>query len=223
MHDAIGSIATTLEGLAGGFRMIPLLLFCDPCEREVNGEVFGRTNVINQLLAHGLVLLFPLRNLSQKGRFRSGICGFSNHGLFRRLFEVFENRIHRVVIFHDDRIGLMLVASRTSDGGGKESARHHIHTVIDCFDMSAAWAYGDEAQRSEVRVIGPIRDQITCELPTDEIGIRHVFIERPHQPIAIGVGKGKTIVLLEGVATGIRIARHIHPVPRPTLAIGGGS
>ena len=156
MHDATGSVAATFEYFAGGLRMIPLLFFCDPCESEVNGEVFRSANVVDQFLPHGFILLFPIDDFGQKGCFSSGICGFADHGFFGRLFEVFENRIHRVIIFHHNRIGLVLVASRASDGGGKKSTRYHIHTIIDRFDRTTARTDGNETKRGEVRVIGPI-------------------------------------------------------------------
>src|SRR5262249_401934 len=61
---------------------------------------------------------------------------------------------------------------------------------------------------------------VAGQLLADQLVPGPVGVERPDEVVAVLVGVGPDGVL-GGVAVAVRVAGHVHPVPRPPLAVAG--
>ena len=77
-----------------------------------------------------------------------------------------------------------------------------------------------ESQRGDWTVVVTKWQFIGGDLLNDELVIRQIFIERADDVIAIGVRIRKArFFVAADVTLGVRVTRHVEPMPRPTFAV----
>ena len=209
-----------LEALAGRLSLVPFLFPRPPGKLEVVGKRFFGAQVVDQPLPRDALRFVQLRHfrlIRLKGRF---VGRFADHRLVLGLHRVVEDGIQRIIVLRRDRVRLVIVATRAGHRARKEAAGHHVHAVVDRFHLPSAQPDGEKSQCCEVRVIRPIHQMVRGDLELHEALVRQIRIKGLDQPIAVGVGEGIAVVLVEMVATGVGVSGHIHPVPGPALAIG---
>ena len=132
-----------------------------------------------------------------------------------------ENAVERVVVLDRDRINFVIVAARALHGETHGAARDHVDPVVNDIvrHPEEAPADGEESHGGEVRGIRG-HELVRGDLQLQKAIVSQVLIERPDDPLAIGVGVGK-LPLFAGVnvSLGIGIPRDIQPVASPSLAV----
>ena len=140
----------------------------------------------------------------------------SIHGHLRRG----EQSVQRVIVLRADRVVLVVVASRALRRHTEQAARHHINLIVDHVGQRA----GEPAahrQKSQRRLIGlpGVGNLIGRQLQRDEAVVRQVLVERPDDPVAIGVGEGPAPVFAGSDPARVSVADDVEPMPRPMHAV----
>ena len=134
-----------------------------------------------------------------------------------------EHRLHRVIILLRHWIELVIVAPRAAHRDAQKRRPRRIHHVrefilplrqgeIDVRAPHDVVRSRDEETRGRIRA-----QRIARELLLDELVVGLVRIERLHDPVAIMERRLPLAIRLETIR--VRVAHHIHPVPRPALAV----
>ena len=116
----------------------------------------------------------------------------------------------------------MIVAARAGDGETEQAAADDVNAVIIDEEAVVDEALADvvEAEGGELRRIEV--HFVRGELTHDELIVRHVVVERFHDPVAVGVGVGVKIRAAgDLVAIRIGVADDIEPDAGPFFAVGG--
>ena len=141
-----------------------------------------------------------------------------------------EDAEERVVVTMADGIKLMVMAAGARDGEPQCGLRHHVdlivrelHQFIERIDGEkpvlhhAQVRWPDAALDDAIALIhARLRQQITCDVLTHELIVGHVGIQRTDQIVAILEGTRDLKIPLASMA--LRIAKPVHPMPRPALA-----
>ena len=137
-----------------------------------------------------------------------------------------EERAHRVIILHGERIVFVIVAARALEGQREESGAEGVDPVGNPFlpelRLDAAAFLGLAVQAVEGGggdlFAGRIWQQVAGDLPGDELVPRQVFVERVDDPVAVGPCVGIDVGL---IAERVRVTRDIEPADRHFLAVAG--
>ena len=142
-----------------------------------------------------------------------------------------EDARQRVVVARRNRIVLVVVAARARDRQPEQSAADDIHAVVAFvgvrdLDRAVVVVPRTEAEKPErgqcphaVALVG----EIGRELGANERVVRHVVVERFHDPVAIEVRVGIRIqaaaLRIEAAVVVLAVARDVEPHASPRLAV----
>ena len=141
-----------------------------------------------------------------------------------RLLAAREDAVEPVVVGGRDRVVLVVVAPGAGDRQPEEAAAHDVDPVGDLLVgfVDEPGPDGEEPERREVGVVGRSGMGVGGDLQPQEAIERHVVVEGPHDPVAVGPRERVT-----AVDTGrdevprVGIASHVEPVAAPPLAVPG--
>ena len=111
----------------------------------------------------------------------------------------------------------MVMAACATDAQPHQTSGDDVDPVIDLLGQvgSTEWvqAQREKTQRGQV---APVRagQKIGRQLPYDKVVVGHVVVQRPDDPVAVGVGKGEAHVH----RSGLRVTGGVQPVARPALS-----
>ena len=135
-----------------------------------------------------------------------------------------------VVILLADRIEFVVVTARTRNREAKKCLRHDVDLIFGCSHQfverirwSEALQHKTIMRRADGRLVQAKLlveprpgQQITGDVLSQQLVVRHVFVQRANEIIPVLVGVRDTRVTL--TPKRLRVAHPVHPMPRPTLA-----
>ena len=138
-----------------------------------------------------------------------------------------KKRRHRIVFLGGNRIGLVIVTTRTLHRQPEERLSYRADDLAEfvlprlVFHQRARPKHsvvrsGDEKTNSSSALAsGP--QNVASDLHPGEFVVRHVGVKRVNDPVAIRPGVAARFVVLEAVA--LAVARDVEPVSRPPFAV----
>ena len=142
-------------------------------------------------------------------------------------FAIGENAVQRVVIGLWDRVVLVVVAPRASDGEAQETARRHVDLVIDdVVDVVVVHSpqrqqpHGRQPPRFDRRL-----DEIGRQLVLDKAIVRQILVEGADHVIAVGVRVRTNPIIAVHQHAVLRVGEpgDIEPMSGPPFAMAGRS
>ena len=208
------------------FGELDKLLFGIRCEIALRQQVVGKplpqaSVGLAALLRHqGVVVALAIRQalceILLDGR-RAGPPGEGHEPIDA----VLENAVQRVVVTGRDRVVLVVVTAGAGHGETEHAPGDHVDTVVDDVGSVAEKppAEREKSHRCEVfRLVGG--GLVGGQLQPQETIVRHVLIECPDHPVAVGGRVNVPACLTDvGVALRVGIAGGVEPVPPPVLPI----
>ena len=147
-----------------------------------------------------------------------------HHRIDGRFRAALEHPVEPVVVARGDRLELVVVAASTTHRQAEHAPCDHVdavvdHVIVDPFVGPAADV--DKSERCQIAiVVGRDTREVAGELRHDEPVERHVFVEGPHAPVAVGPGERIRLVLAAAAeAHAVGIPGHVKPVAGPPRAI----
>ena len=142
--------------------------------------------------------------------------------VFAVAFDVSIECQHPVIVFLRHRVDLMIVTTTTVDREAEKSLAgggQHIVKLIEIMLVGVGGFVIEQAEsiktRSDHRLRSYLIEFVSGDLFANELIVGHIFVEGPHDVIAIAPDERFGRIALVTVCFGV--ADHIHPVPRPAF------
>ena len=164
---------------------------------------------------------------------QGGLVGFLPRGrvhVHHRRPATGHDTVKCVVILLADRIEFVVVTARTRNREAKERLGHHVdlvlgrpHKFVERIGRREALQHKTIMRRADGRLVQAKLlveprpgQQITGDVLSQQLVVRHVFVQRANEVIPVLVGVRDSRVTL--TPKRLRVAHPVHPMPRPALA-----
>ena len=164
------------------------------------------------------------RDFFRRRHFQNGAVEIVPLRLAGNLVHIVEVGEDLVKLLLGDRVELVIVAARAAErqpekcgAGGGHAVHDRLHAVLLEIDAAFIVARRIAMEAGGDQLIhGRVRQHVARDLFDRELVERHVVIQRIDDPVAIFPDLARGV---DGVAVGIGVARHIEPMPAPSLAV----
>ncbi len=142
------------------------------------------------------------------------------------LVRAVEERVGLVVRLLRDRVVFVIVTTRAFEREAEKGLAERVGAIDDVLDavfLRIGAFFGippvQPVERCRDELLASGRGhQIACELPRDELVVRHVLVERVDDPVPPGM---QPPLAVELVPVGVGKSGYIHPVRGHALAVAG--